>query len=144
MVSYWFVVFTPPTWTGFTKLENRYLGFSESSLKKLKSVKEGDLLIAYVCKSLKFTGVYRCTGPIVREGFKIWGTAMFPYCLPVEIVNETKLENGIDFYSVCDTQSWYRSLRDKRFWSFAFRTPPKKLDPRDAVPLIKILSEVPE
>jgi len=141
VVSYWFVVFNPSTWTEFTKMDDRYLGFGEASLKKLKSVKEGDLLIAYVCKSLKFTGVYKCTGPVVRKGMSIWGTVKFPYCLPVEIVGELSLEKGIEFYSVCDTQSWYKKLRDRRFWSFAFRTPPKKLDPRDAVPLIKLISE---
>lgn len=139
MISYWFAVFTPSTWSRFTKMENRYLGFGEASLKKLKNVKEGDLLIAYVCESLKFTGVYKCSGPIVQQGMKVWGTARFPYCLPVDVVHERSLNEGIDFHSVCNTQSWYKALKDKKFWSFAFRTPPKKLDPKDAVPLIEII-----
>ena len=136
---YWFSVFTPLTWGKFVAMEQRYLGFSEGSTKKAKQLRLGDIIIAYVTKEKKLTGVYKISGSLEKIGSDVWGTAQFPSCISVEIIAEHEIEIAPKFLDLAETQSWFRKLSNKKYWSFAFRSPPRSIKSYDAEALIKTI-----
>ena len=117
-------------------MEEPQLGFGELSGKKLKSVRIGDLFIAYVSSVKKITGIYRVIGEPNRNGVRIWKSANFPFCLPVAHVCQFELDKAPLFLDLADTQSWFRRLPNKKYWSFVFRNPPRALKDHDGAAII--------
>ena len=137
--SHWFAVFTPSTWRSFITMVSPQLGFGELSVKKLKSVRVGDIFIAYVSSEKKIGGIYRVTGEFTRDGVQVWKSARFPFCLPVEKIFEFSLEVAPSFLELAHTQSWFNRLQNKKYWSFAFRNPPRLLKSIDGVAMVEAI-----
>lgn len=117
-------------------MEEPQLGFGELAGKKLKSVRIGDLFIAYVSSAKKIVGIYKVTGEYNRNGVRTWKSAKFPFCLPVTPVCQFDLDKAPLFLDLADTQSWFRCLPNKKYWSFAFRNPPRVLKNNDGTALV--------
>lgn len=139
--SHWLAVFTPATWSLFVAMEEPQLGFGGISGKKLKSVRIGDLFITYVSSAKKITGIYKVTGEYNRDGVGIWKSAKYPFCLPVAIVCQFDLDKAPLFLDLADTQSWFRRLPNKKYWSFAFRNPPRVLKGNDGAVLVDAIMD---
>jgi hypothetical protein len=139
--SHWLAVFTPGTWQDFVAMgDAQQLGFGALAFKKLNSVREGDLFIAYVSTAKRFGGVYEVTGKYNRNGASIWNSPKFPYCLPVRAVCQFHLDEAPLFMDLAETQSWYRRLSNKKYWSFVFRNPPRVLKAADGNALVEAIS----
>jgi hypothetical protein len=136
---HWLAVFSPATWSSFVAMEDPQLGFGELSGKKLKSVRIGDVFIAYVSSVKKITGIYKVAGEYNRNGVKTWKSAKFPFCLPVAPVCQFDLDKAPLFLDLAETQSWYRRLPNKKYWSFVFRNPPKILKDNDGAALVEAI-----
>jgi hypothetical protein len=122
-------------------MDQKYIGFSERSGKKAKQIREGDIVIPYVIRAKKMPGAYVVTGPIEKIGVQVWGTPLFPNCLRVDTKIEYQLDNAPRFLDLANTQSWFRRLPNKNFWSFAFRNPPRSLKAEDGEALLAALLE---
>jgi hypothetical protein len=140
--SHWLAVFTPATWQDFVAMGDlQQLGFGALAFKKLKTVKVGDIFVAYVCRAKKLGGIYEVVGEYNRDGASVWNSTKFPFCLPVKAVSQFNLDDAPFFLDVSKTQSWYRKLPNKKYWSFAFRNPPRVLKQTDGIALVEAILE---
>ena len=141
--SYYFSVFSTSTWAIFSSLSPPQLGFTDSSLKRAKGLKPGDVCFAYVTGVMRIAGAYEIVGTVSTSvGVNIWGSTKFPVCIEVKPILAFNLDDAPEFLSLAHTQVWYNKLAKKRNWSFAFRNSPRPVKDTDGKNLLAALWEL--
>jgi len=142
--NYYFSVFSPSTWETFISLSPPQLGFPESSSKRAKALKPGDICIAYVTSISRICGAFEIVGNARRNigDSSIWGSAKFPVSVEVRPMIVFDLLEAPQFLTLAHTQSWFVRLRNKAYWSFAFRNPPRPVKESDAKALLAALDQL--
>jgi hypothetical protein len=139
----WINVFSPETWQICGDHEFTLSAFPLSKRKTASSIRNGDLMFAYVTKAMCFMGVLEATGSIeIDMKSDIFGPpGRYPLMLPVRprvILDDLR---SVPLDKVGSRLTLMRGI-DKRNWPYALRTSPRRLSRKDSEFLFETINLV--
>jgi predicted RNA-binding protein len=87
MVQYWLDLFTPRTWEQAQKNNFKLSGFRENRWSLVQKIKPGDILICYITKISRFSGILKVISEPYKDpekAKKVWKEDFFPCVMNVE------------------------------------------------------------
>lgn len=139
--NYWLDLFTVETWEEFRINGSSVSGFSESSLKMVQQMKQGDYLLCYLTRASRWVGVLEVVGDSFVDSSVIWKSQTFPARVAVRPMIELEPEFGVPVLDMRDQLSVFQGLGNPNLWSGPFRRSPTKWKASDGEIVLRALKE---
>lgn len=139
--NYWLDLFTVETWEEFLINGSSISGFSESTLKTVQQMKQGDYLLCYLTRASRWVGVLEVVGDAFVDSSEIWKSQIYPNRVPVRTVIELEPELGVPVLDMRDQLSVFQGLGNPNLWSGPFRRSPTKWKTSDGELVLQALEE---
>lgn len=139
--NYWLDLFSVETWEEFRINGSSISGFSESSLKMVQQMKQGDYLLCYLTRASRWVGVLEVIGDSFVDNSVIWKSQAFPARVPVRPVIELEPEFGVPVLDMRDELSVFQGLGNPNLWSGPFRRSAKQWKAADGEVVLRALEE---
>jgi len=136
MVKYWLDLFSPQTWEDSTNNKFKISGFREGRWSTVLKIKPGDLLVCYVTKISRFSGILKVLSKPYKNPEKastVWKGDSFPCVLDVKPVI------ALDFLHSVPTSKIISKLSIASKWSGIVRGSPVKIPEADGKLITNIL-----
>lgn len=141
MPRYWIDLFTWKTWQEFLKAGGTISGFREKRWSTVQKIKLGDYFLCYLTGLSRFIGILEVTGKPFMDHTPIWGEAVFPARLPVQVVLSLPPEHAVPVAMLSSNLSYFQDMKSPYSWSGHFRGSPTEERPQDAEIIIHALQE---
>jgi len=106
-MNYWLDLFTGTTWDEFRRAGATVTGFRESTRKRAKRVKPGDILLCYLTGVMRWVGALEVTGS-TNDARPIWASDTFPVRFAVKRLVTLDPECGIEMKDFEGKLDFYR------------------------------------
>lgn len=136
MVNYWLNLYSPETWELATRNRYKQTGFSKKSEKFAKQIKPGDILICYVTKVSRFSGMLKA---ISNEYFdeerskELWGDESFP------CIVDTEPLVTFDMIHSLPKEEVFKKIQDSDKWRWYLRRSPTLIPEQDAKAIVSLI-----
>ena len=137
---FWFCVFSPATLKDFEDMPSKNIGFRNSVPRgRIERIRPGHKFFAYVTQVSKIVGMFEVLKPYDPVDKGVWFDKTITYSIAVKPLIKFSIDEAPTFHDISHTQSWFKQLKKKNSWSFAFRIPPRELKYEDGVALKDLL-----
>lgn len=140
-MKYYIDLFTWKTWQEFLNAGGTISGFREKRWKSVQAMKPGDILLCYLTGLSRFIGILEVNGMAYKDDTPIWGEAVFPSRIPVNVLLSLPPENAVPVSSLSSELSYFQNMRSPYSWSGHFRGSPTEEKPQDAKLIISALQD---
>jgi len=138
MVQYWLDLFTPRTWEEAQRNGFKLSGFRENRWGLVKKIEPGDLLICYITRISRFSGILKVVSKPYKDekkAKKVWKGDSFPCVMDVEPVIT------LDFLHSVPASEVISKLTIAAKWGGIVRGSPNRVNKEDGNTIKKILKE---
>ena len=139
--NYWLDLFTVETWEEFRSNGSSISGFSESNLKTVQQMKQGDYLLCYLTRASRWVGVLEVVGGAFVDSSEIWTSQTYPSRVPVRPIIELEPDWGVPVLDMRDHLSVFQGLSNPNMWSGPFRRSPTKWKNTDGERVLQALKD---
>lgn len=139
--NYWLDLFTVETWQEFRDYGSSVTGFSETRLKTVQRMKEGDYLLCYLTRASRWVGILEVVGEAFQDSSEIWSSQVFPSRVTVRPVVELEPEFGVPVLHMRDELSIFHGLENPNRWSGPFRGSPAKWTASDGEAVLRAVQD---
>ncbi len=140
-MRYWIDLFTYKTWQEFLNAGGNVSGFREKRWRTVQKIQRGDIFICYLTGLSRFIGLLEVTGDPYFDNTPIWGEAVFPSRLPVQVLLSLQPEHGVPVSTLSSQLSYFQDMKSPHSWSGHFRGSPTEEKREDAKTIIAALQE---
>lgn len=136
MVQYWLDLFTPRTWEEARKNDFKLSGFRESRWGVVSKIEPGDLLVCYITKISRFSGILEVISKPYQDAEKardVWKGDFFPCVMDVKPVIT------LDFLHSVPTIEVIPKLTIAAKWGGIVRGSPNRIPKEDGDTIWRIL-----
>lgn len=131
-MKYWIDLFTWKTWQEFLSAGAVVSGFREKRWRTVQRMQPGDYLLCYLTGLSRFIGILEVTGNPYQDSSPIWGEAVFPSRVPVQLLLALEPEYAVPIVSLRSELSYFQNIKSPFSWTGHFRGSPTEEKTNDA------------